>query len=177
MFVVDDPFLALILRFVVDTADSASTNKEFLDGQLKAMRQHLAQFPKAEHGSRAMEWIGQRAAKYRRDWERNTLANRTVYLRCADCPLIDAGAAEQCEIHEQWLYLLHRYLGYEVTTRDYIEDSLSLLREYKDQLKHRQAIIPSDANKSKKEKRKQKKKKKKKKKKNKSKKASKDNAY
>jgi len=169
MFVVDDPFLALILRFVVDTEDSASTNKEFLDGQLKAMRQYLAQFPKEEHGSRAMEWIGQRAAKYRHDWERHTLANRTVYLRCADCPLIDVGAAEQCEIHEQWLYLLHRYLGYEVTTRDYIEDSLALLRDYKNQLKHRQAPATSSsavAKKSKKEKRKEKKKNKKKKKKN-----------
>ena len=150
MFVVDDPLLALILRFVVDTEEPGVADGEFLDRQLKAMRQYLAKFPEAEHGTRAIEWIEQHAAKYRRDWERNTLTSRTVYLRCADCPLADLGAEEQCEIHEQWLYLLHRYLRSEVNTRKYIESSLALLSEYKDQLRHRRAAMAPSGDKAKK---------------------------
>jgi len=137
MFVVDDPFMALILRFVVDTEDPGASNGEYLQGQLKVLRKHLARFPEAEHRTRAMEWIQAHAARYRRDWERNTVASRTQYLRCADCPLEDIGASEQCEIHEQWLYLLHLYLTDETTSREYIEDALALLGKYKGQHRHR----------------------------------------
>lgn len=140
MFSVDDPFLALILRFVVETDGEESTDQEFLRRQLKALRQYLAQFPEQEHGSRALDWIGQHAARYRRDWELNAIASRTVYLRCADCPLEDFSSTEYCQIHEQWLFLLHRYLADEVTTRRYVEDSLALLRDYKNQHKVRLAV-------------------------------------
>lgn len=175
MFVIDDPMIALILRLVVDTEDSGSDTDEFLQRQLKAMRQYLAPFPHEEHGARAMEWIGQHAKRYRRDWERNAVASRTVYLRCADCPLADLGAAEQCEIHEQWLYLLHRYLSKEVTTRSYIENTLAMLREYKQQQKLRVGLSnrTSEKEKPKKEKHKRKKKDKKKDKKKRKKKSSK----
>ena len=133
MLVVDDEFMALILRFVVNTDDMDSPDDEFLERQIKTMRKYLARFPDAEHSARAIEWIGQHAARYRRDWERNTVASRTTYLRCADCPLAFLDAAEQCEIHEQWTYLLHRYIAGEATTPDYIETTLALLSEYKDQ--------------------------------------------
>ncbi len=170
MSLTDDPLITLILRLVVDTEDSGSDADEFLQRQLKAMRQYLAPFPHEEHGARAMEWIGQHAKRYRRDWERNKVASRTLYLRCADCPLADLGAAEQCEIHEQWLYLLHRYLSREVTTRRYIENALAMLREYKEQQRLRVASIAGtrDKDKQKKAKRKRKKKDKKKRKKEKS---------
>ena len=79
-----------------------------------------------------MEWIAEHAARYRRDWQRNAVARRTEYLRCADCPLAGVGASEQCEIHEQWLYLLHRYLSDDSTSRAYIEDALALLGSYKE---------------------------------------------
>ena len=131
MLVVDDALMALIMRFVVDTEDDGSGSEEFLQRQLKVLRKYLAQFPDKERGARAMEWVGKHAARYRRDWERNNLADRTVYLRCADCPLAGVDAVEQCEIHEQWLYLLHRYLAGEAMTRDYVEDCLAVLREYK----------------------------------------------
>lgn len=140
MFVVDDPFLALILRFVVDTEDTGQSSEEFLQSQLAAMKKYLAAFPQEQRAARAMDWIGQHAERYRRDWERDTVASRTVYMRCADCPLASLGASEHCEIHEQWLYLLHRYLADEVTTRSHIEDTLSLLREYKQQ--HRLRLRP-----------------------------------
>jgi hypothetical protein len=138
MFVVDDPFMALILRFVVDTEDEGISNEEYLQRQLKALRKYLAPFPEAEHRTRAMEWIAEHAARFRRDWERNTVASGTQYLRCADCPLADVGASEQCEIHEQWLYLLHLYLTDETASQEYIEDALILLGKYKEQ--HRQRL-------------------------------------
>jgi len=168
MFTVDDPLLALILRFVVDTEAPKAADKEFLSRQIKAMRQYLAQFPREEHGERAMDWIAQYANRFRRDWERNTLTSRTVYLRCADCPLADLGASTQCEIHEQWLYLLHRYLKDQVDSREYIESALALLREYKDQLRLRQTaatIEGSETQKPKKHKKHKKKSKRKKRKK------------
>jgi len=164
MFAVDDPFMALILRFVVDTEDPAAADEEYLQGQLTVLRKYLARFPESEHRVRAMDWIAEHAARYRRDWERNTLANRTQYLRCADCPLADLGASEQCEIHEQWLYLLHLYLTDETTSREYIEDALVLLGKYKDRHKHRltfAAIHASESNKAKKGKGKKKNRKKK----------------
>ena len=137
MFVVDDPLMALILRFVVDTEASDSSNEEFLRRQLKHLSRYLTRFPEAEHRNRALDWVAEHAARYRRDWERNTVAARTVYLRCADCPLAGVGATEHCEIHEQWLYLLHRYLADETTSREYIEHALALLAEYKIQHRHR----------------------------------------
>lgn len=137
MFVVDDRFMALILRFVVDTEDEGVSNEEYLQRQLKTLRKYLAAFPEVEHRARAMDWIAEYAARFRRDWERNTVASRTQYLRCADCPLADVGASEQCEIHEQWLYLLHLYLTDETTSQEYIEDALVLLGKYKEQHRHR----------------------------------------
>ena len=137
MFIIDDPLMALILRFVSNSADKAQGDDEFMKRQIKAMKQHIARFPEEERTNRAMEWIGQHAAQYRRTWERNTIAGRTVHHRCPDCPLADLNASEQCEIHAQWLYLLHRYLNDEVTSRGYIEDALALLREVKEQQKLR----------------------------------------
>lgn len=137
VFVVDDPFMALILRFVADTEDEGSSNEAYLQRQLKALRKYLAPFAEVEHRARAIEWVAEHAARYRRDWERNTVANRTQYLRCDDCPLADFGASEHCEIHEQWLYLLHLYLTDETTSREYIEDALILLGKYKEQHRHR----------------------------------------
>ena len=145
MFVVDDAFMALILRFVVNTDDMDSPDNEFLDGQIKTLRKYLARFPDAEHSTRAIEWIGQHAARYRRDWERSTVASRTTYLRCADCPLAFLGAAEQCEIHEQWTYLLHCYIAGETTNRDYIETTLALLGENKDQQRLRVTSVINSA--------------------------------
>jgi len=141
MFVVDDPFMALILRFVVDTENHEVSDEAYLQGQLTVLRKYLARFPEPEQRVRALDWIAEHAARYRRDWERNEVANRTQYLRCADCPLADLGASEQCEIHEQWLYLLHLYLTDETTPREYIEDALVLLGKYKDQHRHRLTFL------------------------------------
>jgi len=137
MFIVDDPLLALILRFVADTDQSPEANEEFLRRQIKTLRQHLAKSPTHEHGARAMAWIEQHAERYRRDRQRHAVSRDTVYLRCDDCPLASRGAAEHCEIHEQWLYLLRQYTADQVSSRGYIESALDLLRHYKEDLKLR----------------------------------------
>lgn len=141
MLLVDDALMALMMRFVVDTNDGGLEGQEFLQRQLKFLRKHLAQFPEEERGARAIDWIGEHAARYRRDWERNRLSDRTVYLRCSDCPLASIDATEQCEIHEQWLYLLHRYLAGETMTRDYVEDCLEVLRDYKARHAQRLSVL------------------------------------
>ncbi len=135
MFIVDDPLLSLILRFVVDTDGAAADNEEFLKRQVQTLKQHVARFPDHEQGMRAMEWIEQHAKRYREDWQRRTVSRRTLSLRCSDCPLAGRGVAEHCEIHEQWLYLLRRYTAGELLSREYIERALGLLQEHKDRLK------------------------------------------
>ncbi len=137
MFIAEDPLLALILRFVVDTSKGGGSNEEFLDLQLQTLKKHLAHFPDEEQGIRALEWIEQRAQRYRQDWERRTVSHRTLCLRCADCPLADRGVEEHCEIHEQWLYLLRRYTTGRGVAAEFVEGALRLLQANKEQLKVR----------------------------------------
>jgi predicted metal-dependent hydrolase len=158
MFIVDDPLLALILRFVVNTDKASKANEAFLQRQLRTIKQYLAQFPAEEHGARAMEWIEQHAETYRQSWQRRTVSSGTVALRCKDCPLKRIGASEHCEIHEQWLYLLRQYIAGRATSAGYVEESLSLLRQYKDELALRVPRKQKSAEKSEKKKKKGKKK-------------------
>ncbi len=137
MFIVDDPLLALILRFVTHTDRSLEANEEFLQRQLKAIKYYLTQSPAHEQEPKVMEWIAQQAEKYRRDWQTRAVPNRTLDLRCEDCPLASLGAAEHCEIHEQWLYLLRQYTAGEINSRNFIESALDSLRHYKETLKLR----------------------------------------
>jgi hypothetical protein len=158
MFTADDPTLALLMRFVVSTDPAAAGNEEFLQRQLKAINRHLAQYPANQQGNQVMRWIEEHAERYRADWQQRTVAARSTYLRCADCPLADLGATEHCEIHEQWLYLLRRYTSGEIDSREYVEHALAVLQEYKDALKLRVSAIGGAAKKPKQEKRKKKKK-------------------
>ena len=103
MFIVDDPLLALILRFVTSTEQSPEASEEFLQHQLKTIKQYVAKSRTDDQGAKAMEWIEQHAERYRQDRQRHALSRRSAYLRCEDCPLASLGAAEQCEVHEQWL--------------------------------------------------------------------------
>jgi hypothetical protein len=89
-----------------------------------------------------MEWIQQHAENYRRDWQRRTLSRQSFYLRCEDCPMQSLGATEQCEIHEQWLYLLRLYTAGKLSSQSYIERALAALRDSKEQLRRR---IPKNA--------------------------------
>jgi hypothetical protein len=134
MFAVDDPLLSLILRFVTDRDDTEEANRQFLQLQVQALRQHLLRFPEEEHGERAMEWVTRHAEQYRKDWQRRTLSRESFALRCEDCPMRPMGASAHCEIHEQWLFLLRQYMLGETRSRDYVEQSLALLRLHKESL-------------------------------------------
>ncbi len=141
MFIVDDPLLALILRFVINTDGASSANEEFLKRQLKAIKRYLTQFPTQEQGPKVMHWIEQHAERYRDDWHRRSISKNTVYLRCEDCPLAVLDAAKHCEIHEQWLYLLRQYTAGQISSTDYVENALDLLRQHKEDLKLRLAKL------------------------------------
>ena len=159
MFIVDDPLLALILRFVTNTDQSPAASEEFLQRQLKTIKQYLAKSPTDDQGAKAMEWIEQHAERYRRDRQRHDVTRRTAYLRCEDCPLASLGAAEHCEIHEQWLYLLRQYTAHEISSRSYIESALDLLRRHKEELKLRSPKRDEGSGQSSKSKKRKKKKK------------------
>ena len=67
------------------------------------------------------------------------------------------GASEQCEIHEQWLYLLRLYTAGSLSSQSYVEQALAALQAGKDQLRRRiplQAQVTPGAKKSKKPKKK-----------------------
>lgn len=170
MFTANDPLLACIVRFVLRADESEADNEAFLGLQIKALRRHLIQFPADEQDDRAMDWVVLHAANYRRYWQRRTISEQTWSLRCKDCPLAERGSVEHCEIHEQWLYLLRRYMLGEIRSRDYVARALSLLQAHKDALACRRqpspAQVVADARTDGKPKKRQKKGKKKKGKKN-----------
>ena len=145
MFTANDPLLACIVRFVLREDESEADNEAFLGLQIKALRRHLLQFPADEQDDRAMDWVVQHAANYRRYWQRRTISEQTWSLRCKDCPVAERGSVEHCEIHEQWLYLLRRYMLGEIRSRDYVERALSLLQANKDALAGRRQPWPAKA--------------------------------
>ena len=145
MFTANDPLLACIVRFVVCADESEADNEAFLALQIKALRRYLLQFPADEQDDRAMDWVAQHAANYRRYWQRQTISEQTWSLRCKDCPVAGRGSVEHCEIHEQWLYLLRRYMLGEIRSRDYVERALSLLQAHKDALAGRRQPWPAKA--------------------------------
>ncbi len=145
MFVADDPLLACIVRFVQRSTGADADNADFLRLQIKALRRYLLQFPTEEQDEKAMQWVAQHAADYRRYWQRRTISEQTWALRCEDCPIAGRGSAEHCEIHEQWLYLLRRYMLGEIRSRDYVERALSLLQANKEALARRRPPLPVDA--------------------------------
>jgi len=145
MFTANDPLLACIVRFVLRADESEADNEAFLGLQIKALRRHLLQFPADEQDDRAIDWVVQHAANYRRYWQRRTISEQTWSLRCTDCPVAERGSVEHCEIHEQWLYLLRRYMLGEIRSRDYVERALSLLQANKDALACRRQPWPAEA--------------------------------
>ena len=144
MLIADDPLLACIVRFVSATDGSEPDNDDFLSIQIKTLRKHLLQFPPEERDDAAMEWVMQHAANYRRYWQNRTISRQTWALRCNDCPVADRGGAEHCEIHEQWLYLLRRYMQGEIRSRDYVEGALTLLQGHKDALIRRRRSLSAE---------------------------------
>ena len=131
MFIVDDPMLALIMRFVCEDENLDIPYTEFLQRQITEIEQYVRQHPKEEETIRAMEWIEEHAKKYRGDWQKNVAARKFSEERCPDCPLIADDSSSHCEIHDQWVALLHSYASSNITSRKYVENALRLLEEHK----------------------------------------------
>ena len=135
MFEIDDPMLALIIRFVVHQSDFSVSEKEFLQQQLDILQEHVSKFPADQQEAKAMEWIELYARNYRRNWERNIATDRMTHIQCHDCPLKGTGDESECAIHIKWLGLLESYCNEEVSTRLYVEHTLNLLQANKERLK------------------------------------------
>lgn len=137
MFVVDDPVLALIVRFVVRDSDLDVMDEDFLQRQVETMKRYLARYPVQEQGERAIEWIAEYAAEYRAHWQQQVVMQEAGQTRCRDCPMNTLGEDSYCQIHHQWLTLLRRYGRNEVSSTEYVELALRMLREHKEELKLR----------------------------------------
>lgn len=141
MYSLDDPTLALILRFIGREQAINFRDEVFLQEQMRAIREHLESFPPEERQARAFEWIETYASEYRDRWAQRVVDEMFFSQRCGDCPLAASGSTENCEIHDRWLDLLHRYIGNEISARTYTEDSLALLAEHKENLRVTPAVL------------------------------------
>jgi len=132
---IDDPLLSLILRFVLSNDEIKQPDEGFIQGQICALKDYIAQFPDADEEETAFAWIEQHAEAYRRSWEKRAVSAHASKEQCEDCPMVVEGGPNQCLIHEDWLQLLEAYCHDSITTKSYIESSMALLRKHKDNLK------------------------------------------
>ena len=135
MYIADDPTLALITRFVGEAQNLDLSDAQFLLEQIAAIEQYVAPFPAEERQGRALEWIETHARRYRQQWQKQAAVGVLAQARCPDCPLDGGSRTAPCAIHERWLDLLRRYAATEMSSEEYVADSLNLLRRYKDRLK------------------------------------------
>ncbi|MCB1871461.1 MAG: hypothetical protein H6964_06815 [Chromatiaceae bacterium] len=135
MIIAEDPLLALIVRFVMSEDRNERTDAEFVQRQLATLKAYTDRFPAEERQPRAMQWIEQHAANYRREWQRKVLPRQAVENRCNDCPLDSGDREHHCSIHSQWLKLLQTYLKEEIDSGEYVRDALELLRLHKHELR------------------------------------------
>jgi len=135
MYIADDPTLALITRFVGEAQNLDLSDAQFLLEQIAAIEQYVAPFPAEERQGRALEWIETHARRYRQQWQKQAAVGVLAQARCPDCPLDGGSRTAPCAIHERWLDLLRRYAATEMSSEEYIADSLNLLSRYKDRLK------------------------------------------
>lgn len=135
MTITEDPLLALIVRFVVSEDRNERADEEFVQRQLATLQAYVDRYPAEEKQPRAMQWIEQHAANYRREWQKKVLPRRAAENRCNDCPLNSGDRAAHCTIHGKWLKLLQTYLNDEIDSGEYVQNSLELLREHKDELR------------------------------------------
>ncbi|MRI31432.1 hypothetical protein EOPP23_00315 [Endozoicomonas sp. OPT23] len=135
MFTIDDPMLALIIRFVAHQSDFDVSQEVFLQQQLEILQNHVSKFPVEQQEAKAMEWVELYARNYRRNWERHLATGQISHIQCQDCPLKGTGDESLCAIHGKWLKLLEDYCNEKVSTSLYVQHSLKLLQENKEKLK------------------------------------------
>jgi hypothetical protein len=132
---IDDPVFALFLRFAGFNRELSSHDDEFFEKQLQEIKAHVDQYQEEERGTRAIQWIEQYAMNYRDRWNKEIIAKEASDHRCSDCPLCGDNIHAHCEIHDQWLELLQKYITNEINSQEYIENTLTLLAAHKDDLK------------------------------------------
>ena len=134
---IDDPLLAMILRFVVAEADSDLPHEACMRLQVALIQDHIAAFPAEERETHAMAWVEQHARRFRDDCRGKLIAAALTNeaSRCRDCPLLETGDGGICAVHERWTTLVHQYVDERLSSADYVRASLALLREHKDRLK------------------------------------------
>ncbi len=136
MIKIDDPTLALIVRFIGTKAGEPLTQQECMRLQVTLIREHVAAYPQEEQEAQAMAWIENHAERFRAECREKLLATAlTGNNRCVDCPLSDTADSGVCAIHDRWATLLQDFIEDRVTSRNYIQECLALLREQKDLLK------------------------------------------
>ena len=57
MYIVDDPTLALIARFLGDVAPEGRADEEFFRRQFSAIEAYVERFPEDQRDARALAWI------------------------------------------------------------------------------------------------------------------------
>jgi hypothetical protein len=135
MYIVEDPLLALITRFVGGYADVEGSQEELMERQVAAIRAHVEGFPAEERSLRAREWIESHAKQYRQAWQKAVLSEQLRDARCSDCPLTHGDGSRPCPIHDRWLALLNDYVADRLSSAQYVEDTLALLDAHKQHLK------------------------------------------
>lgn len=135
MYIVDDPTLALLTRFVGESSDHGLSDAEFFHRQITAITAYVEAFPANEREDRALAWIEANARQYRQQWQKHAAIDLLAGTRCPDCPLAGGDERTPCAIHTRWLELLQRYAADQISSPQYVESSLALLRAHKDRLR------------------------------------------
>ena len=135
---IDEPLLALILRFVVAESAADLPQEACMRLQLAMIREHVAGFPEPQREARALEWVEQHARRFRTECQgRLVKAALDDDARCPDCPLAEATDRDHCAVHVRWMALVRDYLDQRLTSAEYVRRCLALLEEHRDQLKER----------------------------------------
>ena len=132
---VDDSLFALILRFAGFNQELSFHPDEFCKKQLQEIETYIEQFQPEERGLQAIKWIERYASEYRKNWNKEVISKEVSEHKCPDCPLQNGADSGHCEIHDQWVELLHKYVADEIDSREYVKNALALLATHKEDLR------------------------------------------
>jgi len=137
MGVIDDPMLALIARFVVEDIDELGIPDEvFLQQQVDEIKRYVGDATGKKRHQLSLQWIREHAENYRGEWQKRELSRLVLEKRCTDCPLVLRRLNKPfCTIHNRWVSLLREYLTDQISSEKYVEETLDLLNQEKDNLK------------------------------------------
>ena len=141
MYTIDDPTFALILRFIGCNQPISFHDSSFIQKQLETIQKYIDKYPPTEKKMRTIEWITKYAREYRKKWEEEIIDKAVSDQRCDDCPLSGTKNNEHCQIHEEWIALLHQYSAGEINSKVYIENALNLFTQHKEELKNKLSML------------------------------------